>query len=166
MDSLGAVYWLRRLKGPDLDRLQGKILTLEAEPIVLPESAIVAAPQASLNNMQSPGSINPNIPYTHWVSVTSGEILEDVDFGNHLLATLTVTLGATTVVENAGPAATTVTITRTASTTSELVVNLTSSDPTEATVPARATIPAGQPSVTVSLDAVDDALLDGADGDD
>jgi len=159
---LGAVYWLRRLEGPDLDRLQGKILTLEAEPIVLPESAIVAAPQASLNNMQSPGSINPNIPYTHWVSVTSGEILEDVDFGNHLLATLTVTLGATTVVENAGPAATTVTITRTASTTSELVVNLTSSDPTEATVPARATIPAGQPSVTVSLDAVDDALLDGA----
>ncbi|MGI6415525.1 MAG: SdrD B-like domain-containing protein [Thermoguttaceae bacterium] len=138
----------------------GKILTLEAEPVVLPESAIVA-PQANFGGIEPLGGTNPNIPYTHWVSVSIGEIVEDIDFGNHLARTLTVQIAAAAVLENAGPAATTVTITRTGNTTSELVVNLTSSDPTEATVPARATIPAGQASVTVSLDAVDDTLLDG-----
>ncbi|HPM82875.1 MAG TPA: dockerin type I domain-containing protein, partial [Candidatus Anammoximicrobium sp.] len=38
---------------------------------------------------------------------------------------------------------------------------LSSSDTTEATVPATATIPAGQSSVTVNLAAVDDTLVDG-----
>ena len=42
-----------------------------------------------------------------------------------------------------------------------LVVQLTSSDTTEATVPSTVTIPAGQASVTFQVTAVDDTLLDG-----
>ncbi len=43
----------------------------------------------------------------------------------------------------------------------EITVNLTSSDTTEATVPATVVIPAGAPSVTFPITAVDDALADG-----
>ncbi len=43
-----------------------------------------------------------------------------------------------------------------------LSVNVTSSDLTEASVPASVTIPAGQASITFAVSAVDDTLLDGA----
>jgi alpha-tubulin suppressor-like RCC1 family protein len=43
----------------------------------------------------------------------------------------------------------------------DLIVNLTSSDPSEVTVPATVTIPAGQASVTFELTVMDDTLLDG-----
>ena len=56
---------------------------------------------------------------------------------------------------------TTVTISRNTDTTNPLTVDLSSNDTTEALVPASATIPAGQSSVTVDLDAVDDAIVDG-----
>src|SRR5439155_713191 len=46
-------------------------------------------------------------------------------------------------------------------TASALTVNLSSSDTTEATVPATVTIGAGQVSATVNLAAVDDDLVDG-----
>ncbi|HPM82876.1 MAG TPA: DUF1566 domain-containing protein, partial [Candidatus Anammoximicrobium sp.] len=75
--------------------------------------------------------------------------------------TLTVNVAAASVAENAGSAATTVTISRNTNTTAALTVNLSSSDTTEATVPATVTIPAGQSSVTVTLAAVDDAIVDG-----
>ena len=42
-----------------------------------------------------------------------------------------------------------------------LIEQLSSSDTTEATVPATVTIPAGQPSTTFAISAVDDLLLDG-----
>ena len=43
----------------------------------------------------------------------------------------------------------------------ELVVDLSSSDLSEATLPTSVIIPANQPSVVIDLDAVDDAILDG-----
>ncbi|MBI2481074.1 MAG: hypothetical protein HYV60_21295, partial [Planctomycetia bacterium] len=70
-------------------------------------------------------------------------------------------VAAASVAENAGATATTVTIARNTGTSGALVVNLTSSDPSEATLPATATIPAGQASVTVALAAVDDNVMDG-----
>ena len=76
-------------------------------------------------------------------------------------AALTVNVVATSVAEHAGAAATIVTISRNTDTTAALTVNLSSSDTSEATVPATATIPAGQSSVTVNLAAVDDTVVDG-----
>ncbi len=74
---------------------------------------------------------------------------------------LAVTLDENTLSEADGPAATTVTITRGTDTSNALDLILTSSDSTEATVPAMVTIPAGQSSVTVDLDAIDDTAADG-----
>ncbi|WP_425613729.1 beta strand repeat-containing protein [Anatilimnocola sp. NA78] len=58
---------------------------------------------------------------------------------------------------------TTATLTRSNSDVSvPLVVNLTSSDTSEATVPTTVTIPANQTSVTFTITAVDDTLMDGS----
>ncbi len=58
-------------------------------------------------------------------------------------------------------AATTVTITRNSSTANALTVDLVSNDTGEAIIQATATIPVGQRSVQVNLDAFDDAVVDG-----
>ena len=76
-------------------------------------------------------------------------------------AGLTVTIAAASISEDAGAAATTVTISRNTDTTNALTVNLSSDDTSEAAVQTSATIAAGQSSVTVDIDAVDDALFDG-----
>jgi hypothetical protein len=76
--------------------------------------------------------------------------------------TLTVNVVAVSVPENAGAGATTVSVTRNdGQTGTALNVTLSSSDTTEATVPATVTIPIGAASVTFNLDAVDDTVLDG-----
>ncbi len=90
--------------------------------------------------------------------VNGSDTLEVTDLG---ILTLSAAAGA--VFENAGVNATTITVTRSyvADISSPLVVDLSSSDTSEANVPASITIPADQASVSLSLDAVDDALLDG-----
>ena len=75
---------------------------------------------------------------------------------------LSIHVAAASVSEADGVAATSATITRFGDTANALTVDLSSSDTTEATVPATATIPAGQSSVTVKVDAVDDTFSDGA----
>jgi len=85
----------------------------------------------------------------------------DLQVADH--ETLTVSLAPTSIAENAGLGAVTGTVTRsnTADLSQALVVNLASSDTTEAGMPATVTIPAGQASATFAVDAVDDAILDG-----
>ncbi len=63
--------------------------------------------------------------------------------------------------ENGGTATGTVTRSNTDN-AGPLVVQLTSSDTSEAIVPATVTIPGGQSSVSFTIAAVDDTLLDGA----
>lgn len=74
---------------------------------------------------------------------------------------LTVVINSDSVQENAGNAATTVTITRTGDLTLALNVTLLSDDTTEATIQSTLTIPAGLEAINVNLNAVDDALIDG-----
>ena len=74
--------------------------------------------------------------------------------------TLTISVSADSISENAGTTTATVTRSNT-DTTFEVIVNLSSDDTSEATVPATVTIPAGQASATFDINAVDDALLDG-----
>lgn len=73
--------------------------------------------------------------------------------------TLTVTIDRASINENGGTA--TGTVTRNLSTDGDLVVSLSSSDTTEATVPQTVTIPNGQSSVSFTITGVDDADPDG-----
>jgi hypothetical protein len=95
-------------------------------------------------------------------AASSGHVADGQTVAVHDAETLAVAIAAASVPENAGAGATTGTVTR--SNTDNivaLVVTLSSSDATEATVPATVTIPAGQASATFNVAAVDDALLDG-----
>jgi hypothetical protein len=74
-------------------------------------------------------------------------------------ASLTLTLDRTLISET-GTA--TATVTRNTNNSSPLVVNLTSNDTTEATVPQTVTIPAGQNSVTFAVTGVSDGVSDGS----
>ena len=77
------------------------------------------------------------------------------------IPTLTLTLADSAVNEADGNSATTLTVRRNTNTGGSLLVNLSSNDTGEATLPASVTIPAGQSSVTVPIDAVNDNILDG-----
>ncbi|MCH2130082.1 MAG: S8 family serine peptidase, partial [Pirellulaceae bacterium] len=74
--------------------------------------------------------------------------------------TLTVTIADASFSESAGAAATTGTVTRT-DTMGDLVVNLSSDDTSEATVPATVMIFDGQDSALFTIAAVDDSDVDG-----
>ncbi len=77
--------------------------------------------------------------------------------------TVTLTVNRNSFLENAGPRAAVGTVTRSNTDRSQpLVVNLASSDLSELTVPAFITIPAGLPSVSFDIAAVNDPDLDGA----
>lgn len=82
-------------------------------------------------------------------------------FGGGPSITLTVGVSPAAFSESATNPAATGTVTRTGSTTAELVVTLSSSDTTEATVPATVTIPVGQTSATFAVTAVNDTFPDG-----
>jgi hypothetical protein len=75
---------------------------------------------------------------------------------------LSLSANPTTFSEAAGASAATGTVSRTGDTTNALTVNLTSSDTTEATVPATVIINAGQSSTTFAIAAIDDEILDGS----
>ena len=85
-----------------------------------------------------------------------GSILND-DFP----PTLQLTAASNIISEAAGANAAIGTVTRSGSTHSALTIDLSSSDPSEVTVPSRVTIPAGQASATFAIGAVDDSASDG-----
>ena len=73
-------------------------------------------------------------------------------------AALSLIIDADSIAENGG--STTATVTRNSGTTGDLVVNLSSDDSTEATVPSSVVIPNGQNSATFTVTAVDDDTND------
>ncbi|MEY3176139.1 MAG: hypothetical protein RLZZ436_4053 [Planctomycetota bacterium] len=77
--------------------------------------------------------------------------------------TVTLTVSRSSFLENAGPKAAVGTVTRSNTDRSApLVVNLSSSDTSELTVPAFVTIPAGLAAVSFDIAAINDPELDGA----
>lgn len=74
---------------------------------------------------------------------------------------LVLSIAPSTFAENMGASAATGTLTLNQAQGQDLVVNLTSSDISEATVPASVTIPAGQTAATFAVAAVDDEASDG-----
>jgi subtilisin-like proprotein convertase family protein len=89
-------------------------------------------------------------------------------FGAHTVnagaGSLTLSISPSTFAENAGANAATGTLTLSQSQATDLVVTLTSSDTTEATVPTSVIIPANQTNVTFTVAAVDDQISDGSVG--
>jgi RHS repeat-associated protein len=98
------------------------------------------------------------------VETNAGVILDQGSANDNLLLkeadgpALTVSIAVSAV--NKGTT-TTATLTRNTTTTAALVVNLASSDPTKASVPATVTIPVGQTSVSFTVSAIDDHTPDG-----
>ncbi|MCX6876509.1 MAG: choice-of-anchor D domain-containing protein, partial [Verrucomicrobia bacterium] len=88
----------------------------------------------------------------------AGHTGDSTAFDVQSLGALTLGLAANAT---EGDAPVTASLSVPAAVAADLMVNLSSSDTTEATVPATVTIPAGQSSVTFPVDIVDDALLDG-----
>ena len=72
---------------------------------------------------------------------------------------LNLAITESAIIENGGTSA--ATVSRNIISDSELKVTLVSSEPSAATVPLTVTIPAGQPSTTFTVTAVDDAVRDG-----
>ena len=85
------------------------------------------------------------------------------DFDSTDPSSVTLTLVSTlTALNETGPNATsTIQVTRNGDLGASIVVNLSSSDTSEATVPLNVTIPAGQSSVTFTVTAVNDTVIDG-----
>ncbi len=76
---------------------------------------------------------------------------------------ISLSLNRATIVEDAGADAATLTITRSGpAPTSDITIQLTSSDTSELTLPSTAILRAGTTSVSVAINAVDDNLLDGS----
>jgi len=88
-----------------------------------------------------------------------------VDFetnsGTLVATSLTLNSVASTLNENGSTTTTLFTVTRNGNIASSLIVNLTSSDTSEVTVPSTVEIPAGQRSATFTPTAVDDGVIDG-----
>jgi len=75
---------------------------------------------------------------------------------------LTVEVNRTSIAEDAGPAAATLTVRRSGpASNTDTVVTLASSNPANATVPSTVIISAGQTFVTVNIAVIDNDLLDG-----
>ncbi len=121
-------------------------------------------------------SIDPNIsvPDGNYVMIRwkdldhsgsdHGLAIDDVSLGwiGSTAAGLGLSATPTTIVENAGAGASTGTVTIPAALGTDLVVDLASSDTTEAVVPATVTITTGNTSATFPIDAIDDLFADGS----
>jgi hypothetical protein len=83
------------------------------------------------------------------------------DAALQLPAALTLTFNRSTVAENAGSTAARGTVVRNGDRTDDLIVALTTSIPDRIGLPATVTIPAGQPSTTFDVAAIDNEIVDG-----
>ncbi|NUQ63357.1 MAG: M28 family peptidase, partial [Pirellulales bacterium] len=125
------------------------------------------------------GTVDPGVTFLAWdqtagsnggtanVSATGGTTAFSTATETAAIAvrtvssTLTLAINPTTIAETTGPAAAVATLTRTGDLSQPLLVMLTSSDLSEATVPVTVTVPADQASMTFNIDAVDDLFIDG-----
>ncbi len=152
-------------RGPDLSSdLYVQLFGVDPSRVDLPNTVLIPAGQSTVTFPI--GAIDNNIldsiPTYIIIAQTQVSPLFQVEAYIHVndRETLAVTINDATIPEVGGT--TTATVTRSNSNAlSPLVVTLTSSDTSEATVPATVTIPADQQSVSFTITAVDDAIFDG-----
>ncbi len=98
---------------------------------------------------------------TSTVTVAAVNVKQDFRSGSATAVSIGLTAQSTTINESGAGSSTTITVTRTGGTSGTLVLNLSSSDTTEATVPSTVTFPDGQSTVTFTVSAVNDSIIDG-----
>ena len=159
-----AVLTIRRV-GYDLSR--ATVLTFESDQtakIALPATATipigaesVTVPVQAIDNALLDGDIPLRI-----VAVSGTTKSNQISMLVKDYEELTATTSLAIFSENAGKGASTITIRRPNSDNSaSLTVQLRSSDESELQVPSSVVIPAGQSSITVGINAIDDNLFDG-----
>ena len=138
------------------------LLSNETNKLTVPASVTIPAGQASMtfpvtviDDQQIDGNANPTITASAAGFVTGADSATVIDDN---IPTLTLTLADQTVSEAAGADATTGTVSIAAPATSLVIVTLTSSDTTAATVPTQVIINSGQSSATFEIAAIDDGL--------
>jgi subtilisin-like proprotein convertase family protein len=123
--------------------------------------------KASITQGDTNGT-NPFDPSVEWdgfaLDTFTGLGSHTIDGGGGGGGTLSLVITPLTFAETAGTNAATGTLTLTQPQTTNLEVNLFSSDTSEATVPASVTIPANQTNATFAVAAVDDLVSDGSAG--
>lgn len=106
-------------------------------------------------------TVDPDILTTRITDPTSGALAKAAAAVGFFDPTLSISVSSATVAEAAGTSAVTATITRSTRTDSDLVVTLSTSDASKLVFQTTSvTIPAGQSSVTVNLDAIDNTIFD------
>ncbi|TWT79056.1 putative Ig domain protein [Planctomycetes bacterium CA13] len=168
--SPSASLTVRRINADTTDPMIVTLTSSDTSELTLPATVTIAAGASSASVSLSAvddrlldGSQTVTITATaEHVSATETTLITDetnVFVTDH--ETLSVTIDAAEIRENAG--VTNATVTRNNTDISEpLDVTLSISDPTEASVPNRVTIPANQSSFTFSLTGVDDDIIDGS----
>jgi len=121
----------------------------------------------AVDDTQIEGNHTSNISH----SATSSDSNYNINIGNVAVnitdndtapLNLSLIINPNSFSEGAGGNAATATITRTGSTTSQLTVNLSSNDTSEATVPNSVIIPVGQTAANFGISAVEDNIVDGS----
>ncbi len=122
----------------------------------------VPVPGSQWTLIKTSGSFTGQFSHVQLPAPVSGRNWQVVTTSNSIvlqLVDLALTITPSTIAENGGSV--TGRVTRTTLDASQpLIVNLTSSDTTEATVPATVTIPAGATSANFTIQIVDDSILD------
>ena len=118
----------------------------------------IAALNSGLDVRNQTAVITANVETYAGVVVTQGSAEASLLLLNANGPALTLSFATPTVAEGS---TVTATVTRNTDTTDALVVTLASTDPTAASVPATVTIPAGQASVTFTVDAVQNGVPEG-----
>ena len=137
----------------------------DASEVSVPATVVIPAGQSSIN-FTITGVDDALLDGTQLVSLSTAATgyfgtASNLNVTDNEFAKLTVSISPATFSEGAGSGVATATITRNTDTTLALTVTLNSSDATEAAVQTTVVIPAGQTSVSVPIDAVDDFVVDG-----
>ena len=151
-----------RLGGDISQSLVVDLASNDTSEATVPATVTIAANQAS-NTFTITAVDDTLLDGTQTPAITASasgisSAMKTIDVTDH--ETLTVTIDVSSMSENGGTATGTVTRSNTDN-GSALVVNLSSNDTTETTVPSTVTIQANQASATFAITAVDDNLLDG-----
>ncbi|GAB5442847.1 MAG: hypothetical protein Fues2KO_31960 [Fuerstiella sp.] len=136
----------------------------DSSEAVVPSTVIIAAGQASATfNIKAVDDdvVDGNQTVSLAASAAGySAASESITVEDDDVATLTLSIAATNLSESGG--STTATVHRNTDPTAAMTVSLAGSDASEAVLPASIVIPAGQSSTTFTIDAVDDAIVDGS----
>ncbi len=144
-----------------------RVVTLisgNTDEATVPTSVTIPAGQMVSDPFTITGIDDAIVDGTQAVSITAmtnsfNDTSVSIDVADDDTPTLTVQFADVSVGESDG--ATTLTVSRNTDTTDELIVNLATSDPSELITPTTITIPAGETQASVTVDVIDDSIVDG-----